>query len=256
MTKGMRRGMSRRVLICDDDPGTLQVVSAILEAHDYEPVPAGSGDEALALAAGEPPDAMLLDLFMPEKNGWETLEELKSHAATQGIPVIILSVLSPAEGEVARESYVGWVQKPVGERELLRAVEHVTGSERRPQVLVVEDNPIEARVLVSLFQGDGIDVLYAPTGTAALSIMRLVVPDLVLLDVGLPELDAFGVVERMREDAALCSLPLVVYTARDLDRQERARLELGRTEFFTKGEVELEQLERQVLRLLPVGARR
>lgn len=246
---------SRRVVICDDDPTTLHLVSAILRPNGYEPVPASSGAAALALVAAERPDAILLDLLMPEKNGWETLEELKSRPVTHDIPVIIMSVLSPSEGAVARESYVGWVQKPIDDRDLLRALEHVTRGERRPRVLIVEDDPVQARVLVSLFQSDGIEVLYAPTGTAALAVTRVVVPDLMLLDVGLPEMDAFGVIRKMRADSALCNVPVVVYTARDLDRTDRDRLDLGRTEFFTKGKVELEQLERHVLRLLPVGAR-
>lgn len=245
--------MTGRIVVCDDDPATLQLVSVILEAHGYEPMLASSGAEAVTLAAREHPGAILLDLLMPEKNGWETLTELKSRPDTKGIPVVILSVLSPAEAEVARAAYVGWVQKPVETRDLLRALEHVTGIERRPRVLVVEDNPVDARVLVSLFRNDGIDVLYAPTGGVALSMTRLVVPDLILLDVGLPEMDGFALVTAMRANSVLCKIPLVVYTGRDLDQRDRERLELGRTEFYVKGTVEFEELERRVLQLLPVG---
>lgn len=248
--------MTRRVLICDDDIATLRIATVILEEQGYEVLLAASGADAVEIAAREQPDAILLDLLMPEKNGWETISELKSNVLTRHIPVIILSLLSPEEAELVRDSYVGWVQKPIRADDLRRALATVTGQrERRPSILVVEDNPVDATVLVSMFRQDGLDVIHAPSGEVALLLTRLIVPDLMLLDVALPEIDGFAVVAAMRADATLCKVPVVVYTARDVDASERARLELGTTFVFTKSRISFEELEQRVLQLLPVGSR-
>ena len=121
-------------------------------------------------------------------------------------------------------------------------------AERR--VLVVEDDHDLALVLIRMFAGHGLHALHAATGEDAVKLSRAERPDLMILDVGLPEGDGFDVVDALRRDNHLRNVPVVVYTARDLDENERARLQLGITEFLTKGRITPEEFDRHVMRML------
>lgn len=244
--------MKRRILICDDDDGMLEMTTAILETSGFEPLRASSGEDALRKALQEKPDAILLDILMPDKNGWETLVDLKDDPVTRGIPVVILSVLAPWQGSVMREFFDGWVEKPIEPRELVKALDRAIAGRRNPRLVVVEDDPVAARMLVALFESDGVEVILASTEAIAHAVLRVIVPDLVVLDLSLADGDGFSLFESMRKDAALARVPVVVYTARDVDAAERERLSVGRTEICTKGRVTIEELEKRVLALLPV----
>ncbi|GEM_PF-870626 len=247
--------MKQRILICDDDEETLEVTTAILEANGFEPLAVASGDEALRVARSESPDAILLDILMSDKNGWETLIELKDDPATRKIPVVILSVLAPWQGEVMSQSFAGWVQKPINPRELVMMLERAIKGRRSPRIVVVEADPVAARTLVGLFEGDGVEVILATSQEIAEAVLRVVVPDLVLLDPAMEDGDGFTLFERIRKDPAFDALPVVVYSARDLDRADRERLATGRTEIYMKSRVSFDELEKRVLALLPAGGR-
>jgi DNA-binding response OmpR family regulator len=117
-------------------------------------------------------------------------------------------------------------------------------------VLIVEDDLDLARVLVGLFERRGIEVFHAGTGKAAIELSERVQPDLLVLDLVLPEGDGFSVVDWLRRNDKLRSVPLVVYTAKDLNAEEREKLKLGHTEFITKSRMTLPQFEERIFRLL------
>jgi DNA-binding response OmpR family regulator len=118
------------------------------------------------------------------------------------------------------------------------------------RVLVVEDDINLAQVLLAVFSRHGIQAFHASTGREAIQLSQQIVPDLLVLDLGLPEQNGFVVVDWLRQHNHLCQVPMVVYTAHDLSEQDRDRLKLGQTLFLTKGRVAPHEFERQVVDLL------
>jgi PAS domain S-box-containing protein len=239
------------ILVCDDDPAVVEVVATMLEQRGYRVLAAHSGDQALALALAERPSAILLDLLMPGTSGWETAASLKRYPETEGIPIVILSVLAP-DAEAPSAGVTEWVQKPLDETALFEALGRAIGMRDTPfQVLIVEDDPDLATVLMTMFERHGVQTFHAADGRAAIALSQQILPDMLVLDVGLPETDGFEVVDWLRRHERLSALPLVVYTARDLDADDRQRLRLGEsTEFLTKGRITPQQFEQRVVGLL------
>jgi PAS domain S-box-containing protein len=240
------------VLVCDDDPAIREVVQVILERHGYRGVGAASGEEALAKAIAQPPAAILLDLIMPGMDGWVTLGAFKARPEIRDIPIILLSAVPPSTRRLRMsDAVVDWLSKPVDEVAILRALERALALPGRgPKVLIVEDDQDLVQVLVGMFQRRGLETLQAGTGQKAIEASRQWIPDLVVLDLGLPAGDGFSVVEELRKDDRLCKVPLVVYTARDLTEAERVRLQLGPTDILTKSRVPPEEFEQHVMALL------
>ncbi|MGH2839546.1 MAG: response regulator, partial [Solirubrobacteraceae bacterium] len=240
------------VLVCDDDAAVVEVVTAVLAQRGYRTIHARSGHQALERAIAEQPDVLLLDLLMPGMSGWETAAELKNHPETDDIPIVILSVLPQAETELPDGPVAEWLEKPLDEEALFRALERVVRSRSEPfKVLVVEDDPDLADILSTMFERRGVDAFTAASGLEAIELSQRLLPDLLVLDVGLPEADGFEVVQWLRRHERLRGLPMVVYTARELKAADRDRLRLGSTtEFLTKGRITPVDFEQRVMRLV------
>ncbi len=240
------------VLVCDDDASILEVVGAILREQGYGVILASSGEEAARRAASEQPDVILLDLLMPGMDGWDTAAALRRQASTAAIPIVILSVLGEGEARPVEGDVVEWLNKPLHEASLFEALDKALDRRRHAsRVLLVEDDLDLARVLTAGFERRGLETFHAEDGERAAELSRRVLPDLVVLDLNLPGCDGFAVVDSLRSDDRLHAVPLVVYTAKDLDEGDRERLTLdGSTEFLTKGRVSPEEFEERVLALL------
>jgi signal transduction histidine kinase/DNA-binding response OmpR family regulator len=240
------------VLLCDDDDDVREVLAAMLAARGYRVLQAASGEEAVRLAVAERPLAVLLDLQMPGASGWETINALRDLPETRAIPVVIVSVVSPQPGGAVE----GWLQKPVDERSLFASLEAALQHDCTDgRVLLVEDDDDLATVIVERLRSRGVDTVRAATASAALVLAAELQPDLLVLDLGLPDGDGFSVVEALRRDPALHCVPTVVYTARDISAAEGERLTLGETAFLEKGRITVEDFEARVVELLGRVAR-
>ena len=237
------------ILLCDDDPSVRTVIKTTLEQQNYRAIAVASGREAIARAAQLQPDVILLNLMMPEMNGWETLAVLKKQPATENIPVLILSGLYP--DRQSHPEISDWLVKPPKQRLLFQALERALARQNQNiRVLIVEDDPDLAEVLVAMFQRYNIQTYHASTGKAAIHLSQTVMPHLLVLDLTLLEQDGFTVVDWLRQHNRLCHLPLVVYTAQDIDNTDKERLKLGQTLFLTKGRINPEEFEQRVIKLL------
>ncbi len=240
------------VLVCDDDPSLREVGRALLAAHGYRVITAASGSEAVQLATVERPAVIVLDLYMPTMDGWQTVEALKARPETADIPVLVLSVLDPDDGAGLAELVEKWITKPIEDSDaLIRAVDQLVGGDQTAhRVLVVEDDEDLARVVTTSLERRGLRVAVAPTAAAATRLARTFIPDVIVLDIGLPDGDGFDVVEQLRDDGRLASTPLLVYTARELSLDDRRRLTLGDTEVLFKSKVTPDAFEHRLLTLL------
>jgi CheY-like chemotaxis protein len=254
------RAQHPTVLVVDDDTDVLEVVGRMLAQQGYQPLSAQSGEEAIAQALGEQPSAILLDLAMPGLNGWQTLGLLKDDPRTSHIPVLLLSGLEQV-GNERTEQTEGWISKPVTPEALRDMIGHVLArSPGPPRIMLVEDDLDLARVLREVFAQHGVQVEHAASGDDAIALSARFEPDLLLLDLALPDGDGSQVVDWFRQHDRLRRVALVVYTARDLGESERERLQLGPTEHLTKSRISPDEVRRRVLRLLdcvaPTGEQR
>ncbi len=239
------------ILVCDDDAGIRTVVSEHLTRQGYSVIEASSGEQALILAAEHHVEAILLDLYMPGLSGWETLQRLRNNPVTAKIPVVILSVLSSTLRPQLTGDAQGWVQKPFNENllfaELGRVLHHGEGP---ADILLVEDDEDLASVLTASFRDAAVRVERAATRQQAIRHCITRPPDLLILDLTLPDGDGFSLVEWLRQQPTLKTLPLVVYSGREISETEMSKLRLGPTEFLTKAKVQPHEVEELVLSMV------
>ena len=243
------------IIICDDEANIRTVVCEHLEKHGYRVLEAENGEKAIALASANSIQAILLDLYMPGLSGWETLQRLKDANDTAHIPIIVLSVLSPAAGKVNNTGPQlipqGWVQKPFDEADLLDEITRVLSQRHdSTHVLLVEDDADLAAVIIAGFEEAQVRVDHANTRQSAMDQCRRDRPALIILDLTLPDGDGFSLVEWLRQQPDLLSLPLVVYSGRDLADSEMTKLRLGPTDFLTKAKVQPSEVEELVLNIV------
>ncbi|HBB35359.1 MAG TPA: hypothetical protein DDZ80_10685 [Cyanobacteria bacterium UBA8803] len=239
------------VLECDDDPDVRAVVQTMLEQQGYRVIAVASGQEAIEQAANQHPDVILLNLMMPGMNGWETLGILKQRADTRDIPAIVVSGLFPDAQKSPYPDVSDWIVKPPDPQLLCQALERALAKQKQTiKVLVVEEDLDLAQVLITMFARHGIVTSHAQTGREAIQLSQRLIPDLLVLELGLAECDGFGVVDWLRQHNRLCRVPLVVYTTQDLSDRDRERLKLGETLFLTKGRLTPQEFEQRVINLL------
>jgi PAS domain S-box-containing protein len=236
------------VLIYDDHPMLHGDLQTLLERWGYRVILIESEQMAIAQAMAQPPDIILMDLQMTKARVCEVIAALKQQPNTQNIPIIICSICIPNDSPGASSEEGTWI---VDEQSLFHLLEQaVFHSSKHVQVLVVEDDTNLAEVLMTLFESDNIAAFHAKTGQEAIHLSQKLHPDLLVLDLVLPDRDGFAVVEWLRQHTALQNIPLLVYSAKDLDQAERDRLQLGQTEFLTKGRVTVQEFEQRVVELL------
>ncbi|MFZ0964579.1 MAG: PAS domain S-box protein, partial [Terriglobia bacterium] len=241
----------RKVLVCTVEADVCSTVQAVLNQPGYSVMASSSWQEGINKATIERPDVILLDSSLPGMESLEAMTALKQQPDTQDVPVIGLGGAAPDEVHLTSRGMAGWVTKPLNQGSLLGALDSVLGrTSEGPRVIVVEDDADLVRVLTTTFEQHGAVVLHARTGEEAIQVCLQFVPDLLVLDVILPGLDAFGVVEQLRQHEHLQHLPLAVYSAKVLDDAEKARLRLGESIFMTKSRLTPQEFEQRAMGLL------
>jgi signal transduction histidine kinase/CheY-like chemotaxis protein len=235
------------LLLIDDDPEVHELAQRYLGALQAGIVSAYTAGDALALARSVSPDVIVLDLMMHDGDGLEVLAQLKADPATQGIPVVIQSVLQ----ERARGPALGAVrhlQKPVSRDRFLGALRPWIGGPGGT-VLVVDDDDLSTQLSVRALADHGWTIRTARDGREALDVLQRERPDVLLLDLLMPEFDGFQLLERIQADASLRDVGVVVYTAKALTRAERDRLGGRAGRVLEKGAVSSHDLLRHLQRI-------
>ena len=211
------------ILVIDDEATARDLVTRSLEREGFRVVGAASGLAGLEAARTVHPDVITLDVMMPGMDGWTVLAALKSDPALADIPVVMLSVVDEHHLGLALGASE-YLTKPI-ERERLAAVLRKYGTRNSARhVLVVEDEPGVRTLLRRALEGEGWAVSEAQHGKVALEHLGQRVPDLILLDLMMPEMNGFEFLEVLRERATWRDIPVVVITAKDLTDDDRRRL--------------------------------
>lgn len=245
-------GQEQTVLVCDDDPAVVTTLSAVLRTGGYRPVGLTDGAQVAEVLATEQPDLVLLDLMMPGTTGAEVLDVVRADPARAATPVVVVSGMGPAADPAVARATEDWLVKPVSEQRLVDTVAQILAVGRgpaRPTVLLVEDDESMAAVLGTRLDLAGLHVVRAGSATEAVQRGQEVTPDLVVLDLELPDGTGHDVVRELRRRGTLASIPMIVYSARDIGTEERADLRLGETRFFEKSRTTPGTLVRHVLDL-------
>ncbi len=213
------------LLIVEDDPHYARVLVDLSHDKGFKVLVAMGGAEALALAREFHPTAVSLDVFLPDMLGWTVLNHLKQDPATRHIPVQMLTLDEDRHHGLTRGAFA-FVTKPTTTEGLESALDRIKeySKPRRKHLLVVEDNPAEQLSIRELLGHDDIDVSIAATGTEALSAVKERQFDCVVLDLRLPDMTGFEVLERLGDTPELNDLPVVVFTGKELSPEEDARL--------------------------------
>jgi CheY-like chemotaxis protein/anti-sigma regulatory factor (Ser/Thr protein kinase) len=243
---------SRTVLVCHDEVTRTDAVSAILEQNHFQIVDVPSPADLIDRAAAVQPDAIVLDLASAPSDAWRIIDKLQESETTRHVPVIVAVGDAPLSGETCANGIAKWVRAPLPNEELIDAVEEAC---RGPLILIVEDDADLARVMAESLHSRGIRTLHALDGQRAVELCREHNPTLVVLDLILPRMDGFAVVEELRHDSSRRSLPLLVYSALEVNQAEQDRLRLGPTEFLTKSRCSLQEFEVHVVKLLNTVAK-
>src|SRR5947199_272826 len=224
------------LLIVEDDPHYARIIADLAHDQGLKVLVAMRGAEALALAREYQPTAVSLDVFLPDMLGWTVLSQLKQDPATRHIPVQVVTLDEDRQHGLARGAF-SFVNKPRTTQDLEAALTRIKDyvKPRRKRLLVVEDNPAEQRSIAELLGHDDIDLVTVGTGKEALSAIRQEAPDCVVLDLRLPDMSGFDLLEAIRDDTALSDIPVVVFTGRELSPEEDAQLHTMARSVVVKG---------------------
>ncbi len=217
----MEPANARLVLAIDDDSDVIYLLQENLRDAGYHVVGARNGDEGIQKAKMLKPAAITLDVLMPNKDGWQVLRDLQADPETNAIPVILLTIVDkkPLGYQLGATDYL---VKPLDADAVLHALERVTkhnGGVAPKRLLVVDDDP-HALDMVRQLLNDSYQIETAMDGVAALEAALYWKPDAILLDLMLPRLDGFGVLEKLRADARSKNTPVVILTAKSLSQAE------------------------------------
>jgi signal transduction histidine kinase/CheY-like chemotaxis protein len=237
------------VLVIDDDATARELIADHLKAEGFSVVTAAGGAEGLKFAKELRPTAITLDVMMPDLDGWSVLAALRQDPELAEIPVIMITIVDEHRRGIALGA-AGYLTKPI-DRERLR---HVIGRFRAParttRVLVVEDDAVQRERMLGWLEGPQWTVREAENGREALNRIQENKPDVILLDLMMPEMDGFAVVAALQKEARWQDIPVIVITARDLDAKDRERLNSGVQSVLVKERFRPADLVERVRRLV------
>jgi signal transduction histidine kinase/DNA-binding response OmpR family regulator len=202
------------LLAIDDDPNVVILLRENLEEEGYYVVGALSGEEGIRKAKEMKPFAITLDILMPHKDGWEVLNDLKVDPVTRHIPIIVLSIIDDRQLGFSLGAS-DYLVKPIEKDTILAALERTTGAPTN-RVLVVDDEPAAVDLITQLLEDEGYQIKGVSSGEEALRALEAEAPDIILLDLLMPEMDGFEVIERIKANPGWKDIPIVVVTAKDL----------------------------------------
>jgi HAMP domain-containing protein/CheY-like chemotaxis protein len=213
------------LLIVDDDPHYARVLLGLARDKGFKGIVANRGQAALALARRYRPTAITLDVFLPDMLGWTVLNNLKLDPATRHIPVQILSVEEERQHGLSHGAF-SYLVKPGTTQDLENAFDRIKHYvvPHKKRLLVIEDNDIERRSIVDLLMHDDIEIAAVGTGAEALELMHESPVECCVMDLRLPDMSGFDLLERMQADRGLSDLPVVVFTGKELSEAEDAQL--------------------------------
>jgi CheY-like chemotaxis protein len=236
-----RPSTPRTVLVIDDDPTVRDLMERFLTKEGFSVVLAEGAVEGLRRARDVRPAAITLDVLMSDLDGWTVLAALKGEPDLADIPVILVSIVDEKNKGYALGA-ADYLVKPIDRDRLARVLRKLCGDRASRDVLVIEDDDTTREMLQGALARDGWSVAQAENGRVALTRLAEKIPDVILLDLMMPEMDGFEFIAELRCTPEWRHIPVLVVTARDLSAEDRRRLSGGVQQIIQKGAYDRDQL--------------
>ncbi|MEQ8443171.1 MAG: response regulator [Alphaproteobacteria bacterium] len=246
---GTKRPGRPTILVIDDDPAVRDLLSRRLGSNGFNVSVAETGTDGLAMAKHARPDAITLDILMPGMDGWAVLQALKDDPALTGIPVIMVSITEETSRGFSMGA-VGHLEKPIDQTRLVNLLRAHCPVARR--VLLVEDEEAMRHLLRNSLEDGHYIVDEAGNGVEALDRLSLRQPDLIILDLMMPEMDGFELLTRLRNNIAWRDIPIAAVTAKDLTPEDWQRLDGGIQLVLSKSPENIETIVERLQSLSPM----
>ncbi len=250
----------RRALIIEDSPVVTDQYSRYLQEIHLSSTVCHTGANALRTAIDTQPDIIILDILLPDHTGWDVLANLKAHPNTRHIPVVVASVLDD-EGQAQALGASAHLTKPISRQQLLHTLNSICcqqpppllpapqpDSDKKPLIVLAEDNEMNLRTVSDYLTRSGYQVVPARNGQEAIDRTRETTPDLILMDIQMPNMDGLEAMQRLRVEHRFASVPIIALTALAMPGDRERCLEAGANNYMSKP-VSLKNL-RQTIELL------
>ncbi|MFD0765346.1 response regulator [Mucilaginibacter lutimaris] len=214
------------VVIVEDDKNFSIILQDYARDHGFKSVMVNEGTNAVEIIKEQQPDAVILDIMLPGKDGWQILKELKQDAATMHIPVHLMSAGEAAANRVRKEGAISFLKKPVNTETLDKLFGDIMANSgtKFTQILLVEDHKAQSQALKDLMQSQGITVDQAFDGESAFRMLHENEYQCVILDLNLPDISGLDLLDKIKEVDKFASLPVIINTAMELDKSSVNRL--------------------------------
>jgi CheY-like chemotaxis protein len=214
------------VLLIEDDRRSVELLTLYLEGAGFAVVTCGDGEAGLEAARQLRPAAIVLDIMLPRLDGWDFLTRAKGDEATAHIPVVIVSMLDE-RGKGFALGAADYLVKPVSRDDLLATLRRLTAATQGNgscTVLAIDDDPLAVELIETVLRAEGFTVVGALGGEEGVAAAKAQRPGLIILDLLMPGVDGFEVVDRLRADPATCDIPVVILTSKTIEHSDRERL--------------------------------
>jgi CheY-like chemotaxis protein len=243
------KGSHGSVLVIDDDATARELIAAHLAANGFAVETAANGVDGLKKARELKPVAITLDILMPDIDGWTVLTALKSDPELTDIPVVIVTIVDEQRRGIALGA-AGYLTKPIDRERLVKILSRHRSADGPSEVLVVEDDEAHRQLVRAILGAQGWVVREAANGRLALDALAAKLPDILLLDLMMPEMDGFQLVAALQANPAWRDIPVVVVTALDLTAEDHRRLNGGVERVLSKNSFAPAELMARVGKLL------
>jgi CheY-like chemotaxis protein/signal transduction histidine kinase/CHASE3 domain sensor protein len=213
------------LLIIEDDDKFARILVEMAREQGFKVIVALRGKQGLVLAKQFQPDAITLDINMPEMDGWTVLDILKRDSETRHIPVHIMSI-DDREQRGLNFGAIAYLQKPISKEVLTDKLTEIKGFVERKvkNLLVIEDDRMQANSIIELIGNGDVQSTSVATGAEALSFLQANQVDCIILDLGLPDINGFELIEQIKQQPSLIKIPIIVYTGKELSQKEETKL--------------------------------
>ncbi|MCX7769636.1 MAG: response regulator [Proteobacteria bacterium] len=242
------KSKTHKVLIIEEREDILQIIYDFLSKEGYE-VDYANLQNAMDKIVKEKPMSIVIDLMLSEQEGWKLLRMLKENKETTNIPIILISV----EGDTKMGYTIGpidYIIKPLIQEEVIRELKKIEKSLESKIVYIVDDDPDALRLLEKIVKEAGYEVKTITSGKEVIEYLTIERPGLILLDLFMPEITGFDVIEYIRKTPNLSGIPIIIITGGDLTKEQREFLDDGKLKIFFKTKFTSEELCKEIKKIL------
>ena len=240
------------VLLIDDDPLTHELIKGFLVKEGFNVVATTDPEEGVEMAKKIRPNVVILDIIMPKIDGWTVLKYLKADSDLASIPVIMATVLSEQNLGYALGA-TDYLTKPIQTEQLKAILQKYRFEQTNHLAMIVDDDYCNRKLLRDILAKEEVEIVEAENGAKALEMIKLRKPDLLLLDLMMPEIDGFEVIKRLEQNPQWQNIPIIIITCKDLTLEERKLLNARVEIILQKGAYKKQALLQQIHSLLEVA---